>query len=95
MYRTTPLQQIVVTVNPLNFINGANEISFGAHRIFKDHESKSGNEYTISVNGVLTDSDVMALISNQNQSNQIILFRACRQLQLTILSVAGGGGMPN
>ncbi len=94
-YRTTALQQTVLTINPLNFSNGATEVAFGSHRIFKDTTANSTNEYTISVKGVLTDSDVMALISNQNQSNQIILFRAFRQLQLTILSVAGGGGMPN
>lgn len=94
-HRTQVLEHTIKTINPLNFANNSTEIVHGTHKIYRKSSNQDGNEYTIRVNGVLTDSDVLALISNQNQSNQIELFRACRQLQLTILSVSGGGTMPS
>lgn len=44
--------------------------------------SEENNEYRISTIGILTDSDIINLITGQEDANKIALFKACRKLQI-------------
>jgi len=57
-------------------------IKHNPHEIIEDTQKHDGNNYIIKTRGVLTDEDIVNLITGQEDANKIELFRACRKHQL-------------
>ena len=71
-------------------LNGV-PITYNPHEIILQKNADNNNGvyvYTIKAKGVLTDDDIMSLITTkaQSSSNEIPLFKQCRNLQLKNLS---------
>lgn len=56
------------------------------HEIVKDESEPL--TYRINARGILTDSDIVSLITGQDDANKIALFKACRKLQLENIQAA-------
>ncbi len=79
-YKSLNTSEPVITPSPL----GNLPIKHNPHEIVITNEL--GKEYMINAVGVLTDEEILGLISGQQDPNKIELFKACRKLQLEILS---------
>jgi hypothetical protein len=73
----------VVTPSPLLGI----PIRHIPHAIVQGEEpgSCAENRYEIRAHGVLTDDDVLSLVSGQSDVNQVVLLNVCRKIQLKML----------
>lgn len=74
--------QRVVTENPLHDL----PIKHSPHAI--DQEGDDDKAYIIRAHGVLTDTDIINLISGQSDNNKITILKACRKLQLETFEAA-------
>lgn len=75
-YKAIESDQTVETPKPLRRL----PIRHMAHEII---ENKDGgeNSYIIKAKGILTDAEIIALITGQENANKIELFKMCRKLQ--------------
>lgn len=59
------------------------------HEIVKDESRAEGFHYMIKTKGVLTDDDIVNLVSGQDSDNRIAVFKACRKLQVESIRASG------
>jgi hypothetical protein len=61
-------------------------IKYNPHEIIYDPDPKQSKDgeyyYVVKTKGVLTDNDIVNLITGQTDGNKMLLFKKCRQLQL-------------